>query len=295
MPKIMHPPNLDRLNRILLDLRRPLIALSGGLDSRFLAHAACRLRDAGVAPVLVHFRGPHVPEGETAAAESFAAARGLPLHVRDCDPLAVPEVRANGPRRCYHCKYALFSGLGALRGTLSGDGALIVCDGTNASDLALYRPGLQALRELGVRSPLAEAGLDKEDVRAAARATGLENPEQQARPCLLTRFAYGLEPTVASLHAAGRTEAALAGIIGSGENFRLRLFAPAGDIPGKYLPFTVELHLERPLAPSEEAAVRARIAAQGFFCRSVRVLERASGQYDAAAGLLPERGTASEG
>ena len=70
---------LDRLRRILADLRRPLIALSGGLDSRFLAHAAHVARPNGVTPLLVHCRGPHIPESETVSAQAFAAARDLPL------------------------------------------------------------------------------------------------------------------------------------------------------------------------------------------------------------------------
>ena len=276
---------LDRLRRILADLRRPLIALSGGLGSRFLAHAAHMTRTDGVTPLLVHCRGPHIPESETVSAQAFAAARGLPLHIFDFDPPTIPEIRANGVRRCYFCKRALFSAFLSLRGSLWPDDPPPLCDGTNTSDLGLYRPGLQALTELGIRSPLAEAGFGKQDIREAARACGLENPDQQARPCLLTRFAYDLAPTSPALVAAGRAEADIAALVGEEENFRLRLFPPDAAEPGTPLPFAAELHLERDLSPEEETRARTLISARGFHCRAVRVFERASGTYDAAAGL----------
>ncbi len=276
---------LDRLRRILADLRRPLIALSGGLDSRFLAHAAHVARPNGVTPLLVHCRGPHIPESETVSAQAFAAARDLPLHILDFDPTTIPEIRANGIRRCYFCKQALFSAFLTLRDSRWPDDPPSLCDGTNASDLGLYRPGLQALKELGVRSPLAEAGFSKQNIREAARTYGLENPEQQARPCLITRFAYDLAPTSLALIAAGKAEADIAAFLGAGENFRLRLFPPEAADAGNHPPFTVELHLERKLSPEEETRARAQITARGFRCRAVRVFERASGTYDAASGL----------
>ena len=276
---------LDRLRRILADLRRPLIALSGGLDSRFLAHAAHMARTGGATPLLVHCRGPHIPENETASAQAFAAARDLPLRILDFDPTTIPEIRANGVKRCYFCKHALFSTFLTLRNSRWPDDPPPLCDGTNTSDLGLYRPGLQALKELGIRSPLAEAGFGKQDIREAARACGLENPTQQARPCLITRFAYDLAPTSQALVAAGRAEADIAAFVGEKENFRLRLFPPEAADSGAPLPFAAELHLERDLSPEEEARARAQIAARGFHCRAVRVIERASGTYDAAAGL----------
>ena len=279
---------LDRLRCILTDLRRPLIALSGGLDSRFLAHAAHMARADGVTPLLVHCRGPHIPENETASAQAFAAARDLPLHIFDFDPPTIPEIRTNGVRRCYFCKHALFSAFLTLRDSLWPDDPPLLCDGTNASDLGLYRPGLQALKELEIRSPLAEAGFGKQDIRAAAQACGLENPDQQARPCLITRFAYDLAPTSSALAAAGKAEAEIAVLVGEGENFRLRLFPPEAAEPEAPLPFAAELHLERELSPEDETRARARIAARGFHCRAVRVFERASGTYDAAAGLSPD-------
>ena len=276
---------LTQLRRLLVELRCPLIAFSGGLDSRFLAHTAHQLQPEGVTPLLVHCQGPHVPEEETASAKAFAAARGLPLTLVDFSPTVVAEVRRNDLKRCYHCKKALFSAFLRVQNDLCPENPPPLCDGTNASDLGLYRPGLQALQELGIRSPLAEAGLSKDEIRAAARAGGLENPEQQARPCLLTRFVYDLEPTAEALIALGKAEAALADLLGPAENFRLRLFPPDAFIPSGYLPFAAELHLERPLSPDEEQAARLFIKDRRLFCRAISVSEKASGTYDAELGL----------
>ena len=98
----------------------------------------------------------------------------------------------------------------------------VLCDGTNADDLLAYRPGLRALEEGCVRSPLAEAGLSKADIRKAASATGLDRPDQRARPCLLTRMAYGMRPDAAILARLATAEAELAEIGPLGD-FRLRL------------------------------------------------------------------------
>mgnify|MGYP000387916843 CR=1 FL=1 len=98
----------------------------------------------------------------------------------------------------------------------------LLCDGSNADDLRAFRPGLRALAEAGVRSPLAEAGLSKETIRALAASTGLDRPEQRARPCLLTRMAYGMRPDAAILARLATAEAELAEIGPLGD-FRLRL------------------------------------------------------------------------
>lgn len=167
------------------------IAYSGGLDSRFLSHAALRVVDAGRLH-LFHITGPHIPASETAWALDWAAARGLNVTLVPMNPLTLPPVAAGHDERCYFCKNALFTELTRRANT-------VLCDGSNASDQHGYRPGLRALRELGVRSPLAESGLEKPVIRELARSTGLERPEQQARPCLLTRLPYGMAPTTTVL------------------------------------------------------------------------------------------------
>lgn len=172
----------DSLGAILADMPRLAIAYSGGLDSRFLAHAG---QLAGCEILLLHALGPHIPAAETACAQSWASERGLRIVTFEHDALAIPEVASNCRMRCYHCKKALFGKIIALA---RANGFDVVCDGGNRDDLAAYRPGLAAVAELGVKSPLAALG--KAEIRQLAKATGLENCGQLSSACLLTRFAY---------------------------------------------------------------------------------------------------------
>lgn len=206
---------IEELRSRITALAPGLIALSGGVDSRLLTHLAAL---TGQRFEAVHFSGPHVPAAETALARSWCAEQGLPLHVLEIDPLAHPEVAANAPLRCYHCKYLLFS---RARELARSRGLATLLDGSNASDQSAHRPGLQALAELDVRGPLAAAGVDKAMVRAISRELGLAGWDAPARPCLLTRFAYGLRPDAATLRRLAAAEAALAGL--GFREFRLRV------------------------------------------------------------------------
>ncbi|KAF5085171.1 hypothetical protein DSECCO2_72200 [anaerobic digester metagenome] len=244
------------LAAVLRDLPRLAVAFSGGLDSRFLCHAALL---CGCDVLAVHVYGPHIPPQESAGAAAWARERGLRLHTARFDPLALAEVETNSPQRCYGCKTGLVA---LLRGELAPMAEAhdrVLCDGTNADDLQAYRPGLRALEEGRVRSPLAEAGLTKAQVREAARATGLDRPWQRARPCLLTRLAYGMRPEAATLARLAAAEADLAtlgatasaqeesqcvvpeeGSVGALGDFRLRLtpepVLQAEKLPGELLP-----------------------------------------------------------
>lgn len=148
------------------------VAFSGGLDSRFLCHAA---RLCGCDVLALHARGPHHSAGRERAGRAMGAGELPPLLLVDFDPLALPEVAANSRERCYGCKKGLIATLRmALRETESerDESRRLLCDGSNADDLRAFRPGLRALAEAGVRSPLAEAGLSKETIRALAASTG---------------------------------------------------------------------------------------------------------------------------
>lgn len=193
------------------------LALSGGLDSRFLAHAM-RLCDVDV--LAVHVTGPHVPVLESAYARDWAERNGIPVMLLAFNPLDDPLAARNTTERCYHCKKGLMSLL------VARTAGRLPCDGTNADDLGQHRPGLRALRELGIHSPLAAAGLGKREIRALAALTGLERPDQKARPCLMTRFAYGLAPDEQMMGRLARAEELLSSIGKNGEglgDFRLRL------------------------------------------------------------------------
>lgn len=248
------------------------LAYSGGVDSRFTAHAAQKM---GIAPLLLHVRGPHIPQTESTYARRWAASRNLPLREMAISPLDLPAVAAGTRERCYDCKYTLFS---RLREAADG---LPLCDGTHASDAQGYRPGRKALQELNIYSPLALAGLAKADIRHLGRLTGLEDSDQSARPCLLTRLNYGLRPSPELLSMLSNGEQAVADILRAtfGErtpDFRLRLTAPEHwelhlRLPGEIreLPASLEQDLARTLLDTSHVRV-SRIA----------VLETLSGYFD---------------
>lgn len=193
------------------------LALSGGLDSRFLALA---MRICGLDFITLHASGPHVPEQESREARDFAQRLGVEFRDVHFNPLDYPHVAANGRMRCYYCKLELMR---ALAGHAPGRS---LCDGTNADDLGQYRPGLVALRDMGIVSPLAAAGLGKAQIRELGSLLGLDRPAQKARPCLLTRFAYDCPPSEESLRMLAKAEMELAKLedcgLGLGD-FRLRL------------------------------------------------------------------------
>lgn len=176
------------------------LAFSGGIDSRFIAHTALL---SGLKPLLIHATGYHIADEESRFAESWARSLSADFRLISANPLEVPEVAANDKKRCYYCKQSLFS---RLKREAQG---LALCDGTQASDLHGYRPGIAALRELGVVSPLLDAELSKPEIRLLAARTGMDLPEQRARPCLLTRFAYLLPPSAEQLMAIDKAEQAI--------------------------------------------------------------------------------------
>lgn len=242
------------------------VAYSGGVDSRFLCHALLR---AGLDALALHARGPHVPEAESRQARHRARNMGLPLLEVEFRPLDIPDVRANGPRRCYFCKAALMRCLreALARREAAGDPVRLLCDGSNADDMISRRPGLQALKEAGILSPLAEAGFSKQALRAEGAATGLEDPQQAARPCLLTRFAYGVQPAETALRQLAEAEESLAGLrtpdgrplLG---DFRVRLtpepLLQAQHLPADSLPHVTAIMNHCGLAPwkyREEAVI----------------------------------------
>lgn len=252
-----------KLLAILSTMPRVAIAFSGGLDSRFLCHVA---RLAGVDIIAVHARGPHIASGDSDAACHWAQAHGISLREINIDPLDLPEIRNNDRQRCYACKKAMLASLMSLTQADSRAGR-VICDGTNADDTQLFRPGNRAVAEAGARSPLAEAGLGKSQIRQLARETGLDFPEQKARPCLLTRLAYGLNPDHATLTALAQAENEIATILPGAVDFRLRL-----------LPAPV-LHLSSP-APDLHSQLATILAKHGFAEAEIETRSPLSGFFD---------------
>ncbi|MGE5527661.1 MAG: ATP-dependent sacrificial sulfur transferase LarE [Patescibacteria group bacterium] len=164
-----------------------VVAFSGGVDSTLLARVARETLPAGRL-LAVTAQSPVRPRFETEWAVQTAAALDLPHILIETDELSLPEFVANSPERCYHCKKGLYRRLLALA---AERGLGLVADGTNVDETRAYRPGLRAAAECGIRSPLAQAGLDKKSIRALSRALGLANWDRPAYSCLATRFPYG--------------------------------------------------------------------------------------------------------
>lgn len=181
----------DALHTLLAAKAPGTIAVSGGLDSRLLAHLA---QAWNLDYTCLHFCGPHVARAETHAATTFLIALGLPWYSVATNPLVLPPISANSHDRCYHCKRSLFQ---TARLHCRQDRTLM--DGTNSSDHLCYRPGLKALAELGVTSPFALCGITKDDIRTLALAAQLPDSDQPSSPCLLTRLPYDNPVTAAAL------------------------------------------------------------------------------------------------
>ena len=201
---------------------RTAVAFSGGTDSALVLWAA---KTWGLDVKAYYVHTPFQPAFELADARRLAAELDVPLAVVEADVLSLPEVAANGPERCYFCKKALFT---ALQQAAAADGYELLRDGTNASDDAGDRPGMKALGELDVRSPLRECGITKEEVRRLSRQAGLFTWDKPAYACLATRVPTGTPIAPADLERVERGEKALFRL--GFTDFRLRLFHGAARI-----------------------------------------------------------------
>ena len=213
---------------------RAALAFSGGVDSAYLLYAALD-HGAQVRPYFI--KTAFQPQFELEDARRLTSELEVPMTVVEADILSVPEAAANGPQRCYHCKTALFS---RLRQAAREDGYTVLLDGTNASDDAGDRPGMRALRELEVRSPLRECGLTKDEVRRRSREAGLFTWDKPAYACLATRIPTGAPITKEDLEKVERAEGALHAL--GFRDFRVRLFHGAArlQVTEEQLPLVLE-------------------------------------------------------
>jgi uncharacterized protein len=200
----------ERVCGILRSLGEVRVAYSGGVDSAVLLALATECLGPRATGVIA--RSPSLASRELAAALETAARMGASVRVIDTREIESEKYAANGPDRCYHCKSELFERMRALEGE---DGAVLVY-GAIVDDLADDRPGMRAAGERGVRAPLLEAGLRKEEVRAIARRLGLAVHEKPAQPCLASRIPHGERVTREKLQAVERAEEVV-----RGEGFRV--------------------------------------------------------------------------
>ncbi|MCM1150356.1 MAG: ATP-dependent sacrificial sulfur transferase LarE [Butyricicoccus sp.] len=191
------------------------LAFSGGADSAFLLYAAQKYARRVRA---YYVKSAFQPGFELDDARRLAAELDADMRVLDVDVLALEDVRENPPERCYHCKRAIFS---AIAAAAHDDGFGLIIDGTNASDNAGDRPGMRALRELAVRSPLRECALTKNEIRGLSRRAGLFTWNKSAYACLATRVPAGEEITAEKLQITEAAESALHAL--GFRDFRVRL------------------------------------------------------------------------
>lgn len=198
------------------------LGFSGGVDSSYLLWAAVNA-GADIAPYYI--QTAFQPAFELEDAQRLCAQIGVKLNVIRLDALADPRVAANPANRCYYCKVGLF---GALRARAKADGYDLLLDGTNASDDAGDRPGMKALREMEVRSPLRECGLTKAMIRQESRKAGLFTWNKPAYACLATRVPTGRTITSELLRRVEGAETALFAL--GFTDFRVRLYDEAARL-----------------------------------------------------------------
>ncbi|HKN90628.1 MAG TPA: ATP-dependent sacrificial sulfur transferase LarE [Acidimicrobiia bacterium] len=275
---MIHDDKLARLRAGLGDLGRVVVACSGGVDSCLLAVVAHQV--LGRSALVVTAVSPAVPAGEVAQVEALAAEFGFRWRAVRTEELARPGYVANAGDRCYHCRSELFDVLapvaaaeGAGAGG-AGTAAVAIAVGTIVDDLSDHRPGQRAAAERGIRTPLADAGFTKADVRAAARQLGLPVWDKPAAACLASRIPYGTPVTLGTLDRVGRAEAAVRAL--GFTDLRVRHY---GDLARLEVPLA-DLHrvLER------RSEVVAAVTGAGYLYATLDLEGLRSGNLNAALG-----------
>lgn len=189
------------LEKILKDAGEIAVAFSGGVDSSYLVHIAHKVLDDR--SIAVTALSPTYPDHVRADAEEIAKLVGIRHIFIESNELEIPGFSQNPTDRCYFCKKELFEEVAEAARPF---GISKVADGSNSDDTADYRPGMKAACELGVMSPLMEAGMTKEDIRECSRKAGLPTADKPAFACLASRFPYGKEITAEKLKAVDTIE-----------------------------------------------------------------------------------------
>jgi uncharacterized protein len=193
-----------RLRELLSGFSSAIVAFSGGVDSAYLSVVATQVLGTGA--LCVTADSPSYPEHHRSLARQVAESFALRHEVVSTRELARPEYRSNPVNRCYYCKQELYSTLTTMAAARAID---VVLDGNNADDRGDYRPGRQAAREHGVRSPLDEVGLTKAEIRELSRAAGMATWDEPASACLSSRIPYDHEITTEKLRMVEQAEDAL--------------------------------------------------------------------------------------
>ena len=242
---------LEALKTLLHGYSSVAIAFSGGVDSTFLLKTAADV--LGDRAVAVTAAPPFVPRRELSEAAAFCREHQILQIVLPADAFSLEEARRNPPDRCYRCKRELFS---RMREKAREEGFPTVAEGSNADDLLDYRPGMRALRELGIQSPLLEAGLGKAEIRELSREMGLPTWNKPSFACLASRFPVGEEISDEKLSMIDRSEQFL---LDCGfRQFRVRLHGSLARIELK------PEELEKAAEPDLRRRITEALQAYGF-------------------------------
>lgn len=230
---------LDSLKHILSEMESAVIAFSGGVDSTFLLNVAHEV--LGERCLAIIGSSETMPTLDYDLALDEVKKLGVNYLVIKTEELSNEEFVANPKNRCFHCKNELFSKLLNIAREKNFNW---VVDGSNADDLKDYRPGLQAARKLGVRSPLQEAGLSKDEIRHFSQSMGLKTWNKPSSPCLSSRFPYGEEITLEKLQRVEKAEAFLRELGFNTLRVRLHDKIARLEIPKEEFPRIIEVESE---------------------------------------------------
>ena len=192
---------VDRLKNRLIEFKSAVIAFSGGVDSTFLARIAKDVYGDNL--LLITATSSTYPFYELEEAKSLAGLLGIKHKIINSEELDIPGYSDNPPDRCYYCKSELFDKINFIA---SQEGYEVVFDGSNTDDLSDFRPGMKAKHEKGVKSPLADSGFTKSDIRHFSGILNLPTASKQSYACLASRFPYGEKITKEKLERVGNAE-----------------------------------------------------------------------------------------